>query len=522
MKVKNRQTSLIILGLIILLGAAIQTYRLSDIPPGFFADEAENGVEAYSILTKGTDRYGTPFPLFFRAFGEYKSPVGIYTAVPFVAIFGLNEFAVRLTSVVFGLLNIILIYVLVRQLLKNHLGNTTIALVSSLFLAISPWHTHMSRIGWDAYTQMLFLIMLGLYLLLKAETKPKLLIACVFVFSLAAYCYFPARVFVPLFGVGLFFMNLKFFWKHKKESVISLIVLILILTPLVIHLLSPEGSARMKQVSIFSHPKPNQSTTKHILDNYLSHFSIDFLFRKGDIDMPGQFITRHSVRGLGQLYLFQLPLIIIGAYALWDSRYRKIFFIVSLWLLLYPLGSAFTEMQSAEATRSFVGVVPFQILSAVGLWAFLDYASQKNKIIYTLAILITSVVIIASFAHYLNAYFVKYPTYAAGSLEGWQYGPRYIINYFMKVETNYDDLFMSPEFNAPEIFIPFYSQNMEKGCTKCKIGFFIDKYSSDKKQLFSVSPYYLENSPYNSTFEVKERVIYPNGKVAYVIGEIKR
>lgn len=517
----KKQHIIISLIAILILATATQVYRLKDLPPGLFADEAVNGVEAYSILTKGTDTYGNSFPLFFRALGEYKSSVGIYTAIPFVAVFGLNEFAVRLTSVAFGLANIILIYFLVSELLRNHPNNTIIALTSSLFLAISPWHIHMSRIGWDAYTQLLFFAMLGTYLFLRAQKNPKLLKVSICAFALATYCYYPARIFVPLFGLGLLIIYFKFFLEHKKETLISFIILIILLTPLTYHLLSPEGSARMKQVSIFSHPPSDKTITDHVIDSYLGHFSFTFLFRKGDIDTHPQFVKRHSVRGMGELYLFQLPLVFIGAFALWNNKYRKVLWIIALWLLLFPLGTVFTEAQSPQATRSFVGVIPFQILSAVGLWAFLNFVSQKNKIALLISVIIVSLIIIASFVNYLNLYFVKYETYSADAMYGWPYGIRDIINHFMKVENDYDEMYMSPDFNGPEIFIPFYSQNFEKGCKKCKIGSLNDKYDPKKKQLFSVTPEYLSKSKYNATFEIKENVHYPNGRIAFVIGEIK-
>jgi len=506
------------LSLIVILGFAIQIYRLSDTPPGFFADEAAIGLNAYTLLKNGTDEYGNRFPLFFKSFGDYKSPIAFYTTVPFVALLGLNEFAVRFTSVVFGLLNIIMIYLLVRQLLNKHPHNTAIALFSSLFLAISPWHTHMSRIGWEAFTQMLFLIMLGSYIFLLAQKKPRLLPASVFVFALALYCYFPARVFVPLFGLGLFLANAKFFWNHKRETLISIILLSVLLAPLAYHQLSPMGWSRWNMVSVFSHPSSDKSVLDHTVDNYLSHFSFNFLFRKGDIGMPGQSITRHSVRGLGELYLFQLPLIFIGAYVLWDSRYRKVFAIIALWLILYPLGSAFTISESAQATRSFVGVIPFQILSAAGLWALLDFMSQKKKLLYVISIFIVTGVILASVAHYLNAYFVKYPMYSS-EFYGWQYGARDIVKYFISVESEYDDLIMAPDFNAPDIFISFYSQNFEKGCKKCIVGRF-EKYNKEKRQLFAVRTYELEASQYNSSFVPINTIYHPNGNVAFLIGEI--
>ena len=47
-------------------------------PPGFFVDESSIAYNAYTISQHGVDEYGTSWPLFFRAFGEYKNPVLIF------------------------------------------------------------------------------------------------------------------------------------------------------------------------------------------------------------------------------------------------------------------------------------------------------------------------------------------------------------------------------------------------------------------------------------------------------------
>ena len=57
---------------ILTLATFLRLYRLKDNPAGFFCDEASIGYNAYSILTTGKDEWGQPWPLFFRAFGEYK------------------------------------------------------------------------------------------------------------------------------------------------------------------------------------------------------------------------------------------------------------------------------------------------------------------------------------------------------------------------------------------------------------------------------------------------------------------
>src|SRR5882724_4423399 len=68
--------------LLLLLSAALVVvvyfYGVPKNPVGFFVDEASIAYNAHTIAQSGTDEYGYTFPLYFRAFGEYKSPVYIY------------------------------------------------------------------------------------------------------------------------------------------------------------------------------------------------------------------------------------------------------------------------------------------------------------------------------------------------------------------------------------------------------------------------------------------------------------
>lgn len=517
MQIKNK-INLYTIGIVIILvfSFIIRTYNLSSNPPGFFADEASIGYNAYTILTKGTDEYGINYPLFFRAFGEYKSPLQIYATIPFVALFGLNEFSVRLTSVFFGTLGIFAIYLLTKELFKKYKHNAWIALFSALFLAISPWHIHFSRIAFESMP-FVFFATLGLYFFLRSQRNVRILTLCVITFVLAIYSYFPARIFIPLFGLGIIIVYNRFFLKHKKQIFLNFILLLFLITPLILFTLSPSGFARWNQVNIISQPPKNETVSQHIFTNYISHFSLDFLFFKGDIDMPGQFITRHSVRGMGELYLLQLPLVILGFLYLFSKREKKLIALLILWLILYPTGSMFTIDKSAQATRSIIGVVPFQILSAVGLWFIFTMVSKVNKILnYSLLAVITAIILF-SFTNYLNSYFIRYRIYSS-DFWGWQYGAREIVQYFKENESKYDELIMAPEFNAPDIFFKFYAPN---NCSKCRIGLSDTNYNPSVKQLFAVTPTYLREHP-SIRFKRKKTIYQPNGTIAFQIGEIVR
>lgn len=500
--------------LIVCIGLILRTYLIAELPSGFFADEASIGYNAYTILTKGTDEYGSFSPFFFRAFGEYKNPVQIYSTVPFIALFGLNEFSVRIVSALYGVLGIIALFFLVKEIFHKEKRSYYIAISASFLLTINPWHIHLSRVALEGFMAFIFFTILGLYFFLKSQRNKKYFFLSVVTFILAFYSYFPARLFIPLLGISIFIFYIRFFMRNLRVAILCVLFLSIFLIPFVSSLFSSSALARWQQVSIFSQPPSDVSVTQHIIRNYLSHFSLDFLFTRSDIDMPGQFITRHSVRGIGQLYFFHLPFIILGMLYLFKKN-KKIFLIFITWVVIFPSGSMFTTSQSAQATRSVIGIVPFQIFSAVGIFYFLRYLSKLHLYYFQIALGIIFFVILASFMQFVNLYFSKYNLYAS-DFWGWQYGARDIVKYFASQESKYDELVMAPEFNAPEIFFKFYAPNQ---CEKCQIGTPKESYNPTKRQLFAVTPAFLNDNP-SFIFIAQKIIYYPNKNIAFQIGEV--
>src|SRR5689334_12092209 len=71
-------------------------------PPGFFADESSIGWNALQIARHGVDEYGIRFPLYFRAFGEYKNPTYIYLLAAVLKVTGPSNLAARRLSAFLG------------------------------------------------------------------------------------------------------------------------------------------------------------------------------------------------------------------------------------------------------------------------------------------------------------------------------------------------------------------------------------------------------------------------------------
>jgi hypothetical protein len=175
----------------------------------------------------------------------------------------------------------------------------------------------------------------------------------------------------------------------------------------------------------------------------------------------------------------------------------------------------FTVDTNPQATRSVIGVVPFQILSALGFIYLLHLAAGMKRALYLLCIGIGSVIILYSLAQFASLYFSSYVTYSS-DYWGWQYGARPVMEYFVQHRSQYDDMYMSPDgFNAPEIFTSFYDPT-DRCAGKCRIGN-TDHYQSGKKQLFAIPADHMNSE--GSYLHVVRIIYYPNTKPAFFIAE---
>ncbi len=470
--------------LIIAISAILRLWNLNYSPAGLNADEAALGYNAFSLIQTGHDEHKTPWPIEFRSFDDYKPGVYVYLAMPFIYLFGLNEWTVRLPSAILGVASIYLIYRLVNLLFSkstHKLGKLEVNFghLVSLLLAITPWHIHFSRGGWEANVGT-FLVLFGLVLIIKAFKNPDNFIFAAISWSLALYTYHSTRLVVPLLGVTLVAIyNQEFLGQllsklTRKKLVAAILLGLVMLLPLIFQFMNGSAASRFSGVGIFADtgplawvhemrrnaPDPDGLFTKiqfnrytayafEFVKNYLSHFSPNFLFVSGDE------IARSKVPGFGQsLHLF-LPFFYIGIFALLKS-FKKISSKVTLaWLLISPVAAALT-FQSPHALRAQNMVIPFTITTAVGIMTSITLF--KNKVNRLVFVALASLVIMGvsiNFGSYLNSYFVRYPKELGFS---WQYGFDQLGAYLSKNQEKYDKVIISTAYDQPYILIAFYLQ----------------------------------------------------------------
>lgn len=399
---------LILLTAIILLGFLLRFVAVSNNPPGLYIDEASIGYNAYTILTTGKDEYGKSYPLWFQSFGDYKMPVYIYSVSAAMSFLGKTEFAIRFPSVLTGTLTILVFYLFLQKILSIETDKKIreklkyLPLLASFLLAISSWHIHFSRGGFEITEGTLFFL-LGcyLYILFVEGKKLPFTIMSIFFFILAIYTYHTFRILSPL---ALFYIiyDQKIYKNSKSLSLI--LGTIILLLPIMLFSLSSNGSERFFATSAFSQIATTNLWQKLTLypliyiNNYLSFFSFDFLFNFGDG------IGRHQIPNFGELYRWQVPFFLAGIYFLLKQKKSKIKHATFLLFLSIPIAGALV-VPSPHALRSLPLVIPCIITVAIGIL----YIIQNLHRFRTILIAIIGIIAIYEFSFYLHFYYIHYP-----------------------------------------------------------------------------------------------------------------
>src|SRR3990167_11148965 len=102
--------------IVLIIAAALRLVVLGQYPVHLTNDEAALGYNAYSILKTARDEHGQLLPVIFKSFGDWKPGLYIYATVPFVATLGLNEFSTRAASAVAGIVAVLLVYLIGKNL----------------------------------------------------------------------------------------------------------------------------------------------------------------------------------------------------------------------------------------------------------------------------------------------------------------------------------------------------------------------------------------------------------------------
>lgn len=445
----------ILLGLILLVAGVLRFYQLDKAPPSLSWDEVAIGYNAYSILKTGKDEYGNIIPVLFRSFDDYKLPGMVYSVALSEAVFGLNEWGVRVPSSLFGFLAVVVGFFLGKKLINKYFG-----LIFAGLLATNPWLINFSRQAFESNGAMFFTFF-GMYLLFLSLKKKEYLIAASISFVFSLYFYYSARILIPFLLAGFFLSYKNFVGENIKFLIISAVLSFILLLPLLQQMFTSGGLTRISQVvftndldyikrqNIYSSKilkyknrlwarlvyNRRRAMIETIFINYFKNLNPLYIFRSGTISA-------------GLLYIWEFPFVLLGIFQLLKQK-RKWKWIFLICLLAYPLIGALTRNQP-NPLRTLIGS-PFLIFtSGMGLYMFLLFFKDK-KIRYYMSIG-TSLLIIVSALWFFPRYIKLLKERALDFGDGYKQMARYVS----KNEAKYDTIWISGDYWRPYIHLLFH------------------------------------------------------------------
>ena len=465
----------ILLILILVLSIFLRVFKIESHPATLYGDEQAFAWNAYNILKTGQDEYGEAYPLQFRSFNDYKAPIPVYILVPFIRIFDLNTFSIRLPIVIVSVITVYFVYLLTRQFFGYK-----ISLLSAFLMSISPWHIHLSRGYFESTLALLFFIA-GNYFYLKYLKRPnslKNIIISMFFFALTIYSYFTPRILLIIYLPFLFWYGYSYpfvseYTKNQlrktflKNFVMGFFFLLIICLPMVWATVNGEGLSRFNKLSESVNMIVVESVNKErntsllpafwktimhnkltvrlniIKNNYFEHLSANFWYLYGDNSL------RYFLGNMGMFYLLEMPFFIIGLIYLLRNNFKKCVSLLG-WILLTPIPASIVGRPFAVRSLSMLPV-PFIFIS-IGVVYFINLFAKKGKMI---AIKVICLMFVISLGSVLVRYYFEYPVYAA---TWWGWENKAAIDYAKSYEGNFDNIFISDFYTGAPLAFAVYQK----------------------------------------------------------------
>lgn len=458
---------------IVIIGCILRFYNLDTIPHSLDRDEAFLGYNAFSLIHTGRDMTGNLLPLHLESFLYTPAGYSYISTIP-VLLFGLSAFSVRFASAFFGAITPIIFVLFLLELFqgsgKKYFNIYLASLLGGFFIVFSPWNILLSRTA-SVSTVVSFLIVLGLYLFLKARNGSK------WILILSYLCFFSSLLFyIAPYSVLPFLIPLIFYFSRKnlKDSkIVHIAGFSLIMGLIIFTFLSPTLSLRARSLSITNYPevqlkldqliREDGTHNSHVfltrvfhnkavaypeefLKNYFSHFSYDFLFN-------GQFYpNRYVFLGAQLFYFVDILFLLIGVIFIFRNRIKAGYFLLG-WVVIMPLGSAMSSYDIPNMQRILAMSLPISGISAIGL-SYVLTALKKGRVQKGIGVVLGAIYLyfILSFLHSYYSHSSLYMPWLRND------GYRSLVAKISNYQDEYKKVVITNRESAPAIFVLFYEK----------------------------------------------------------------
>lgn len=430
---------------ILLIGVLVRFYALGSIPAGLNQDEASMGYDAYSLLHYGVDRNGMHNPVHMIAWGSGQNALQAYVTIPFIALFDLSVFSIRLVPALFGVFCLMLFYWVARKI-----AGPKLAIVALFILSISPWHIVLSR--WALESNFLpGTMLLAMAFLIFAQERPRFLFVSFAFFALSLYAYSTAYAFVPLFFLmyGIYALRHKIY--SLKECLIACVVFAVVAAPIMLFVIVNLFKLETINLGFFTVPRmPGEARYTHMTSFFSNEFWLELAknFRRVIEILFIQFNdreTQSSVKDIGVAYAFSIPFFFIGLIAFVRSLWQEKEVSAKTPILLWFIAAMSVAILSWPAVHR-INLVFFPLILLIAYGVYTIWI--KSNIAFVVIVL----VYLGLFVRFEKVYFEEYAD-EVGAFFFESYTDA--VDYAYKHADPSHTLYLSDNLNQPYIHVLF-------------------------------------------------------------------
>lgn len=355
---------LLALGAVLTVGVAFRLYRIDSLPYGLWWDEAFSGLEALRIMNDPNYR-----PVYVAGMAQEPALVWYLMAASFT-LFGPSPVGLRVTAVAGGLLGILAIFLLARELFGRRSATVAGALVATM-----AWHVNFSRIAFNAIWSVAF-DALAMYFLIQGMRTGRL-----FSFALAgaalglgANMYYTSRL-MPLIlllylGHRLVAERRAFFANHFGGLVVLGLAALITVGPLAQFAIQKpeEFNSRTEQITIMKEVTQQRSYAP-LVENLRKHLLM--------FHYEGDGNGRHNLPRAPMLDQVTAALLALGLLMALRQAARPEAFLLLSWLAVMLAGGVFSlAFEAPQGLRTIDEITAVAILASLPVAALWERLQQ--------------------------------------------------------------------------------------------------------------------------------------------------
>ena len=361
---------------------ALYAWEVPGNPPGFYIDESSIAYNAQAVSETGRDEYGEAWPLYFRAFGDYKNPVYVYALAAVFRVTGPSILTARLFSAALGALAALLLGLLAARLTKR----AAVGVVVGLSALLTPWLYESSRLVFEAAAYPLAVV-LFVIALRRASGRERwasvdvVSLACAL--ALLTYTYSIGRLLAPLLAAGLVLFVTR---RNFARVLLTWAAYALALVPLAVFS-SRNPGALTERFGLITYLKPESGFAggaREFVLHYLADVNPVRWLSTGEPNI------RDHVPGSPALLAATLLLACVGVFVVLLRHRREAFWRFQLYALAASVVPAALTVNDFPQLRLIAFPVFLHVLVAPAVAWLLEGGGRRRAFVYVAAALLVA------------------------------------------------------------------------------------------------------------------------------------